>query len=68
MGRPAPPHAHEHDTRPGDALEAGVRADLAGALTYGGYLALPELLACQRPVSSSHDEPLFIVIHQVAEL
>jgi tryptophan 2,3-dioxygenase len=49
-------------------VEPGVRTDLAGELDYGRYLALPELLACQRPVSSSHDELLFIVIHQATEL
>jgi tryptophan 2,3-dioxygenase len=37
-------------------------------MTYGSYLALPELLACQRPLSKAHDEPLFIVIHQATEL
>jgi tryptophan 2,3-dioxygenase len=50
------------------ALEPGVQTDLANALTYGRYLALDELLACQRPVSGSHDEMLFIVIHQASEL
>lgn len=38
------------------------------ALTYGRYLALPELLELQRPVSDSHDELLFIIIHQATEL
>jgi tryptophan 2,3-dioxygenase len=66
MGRSVPSDPrHDH---PGDALEPGVRTDLEGALTYDGYLALPELLACQRPVSTSHDELLFIVIHQATEL
>lgn len=41
-----------------------------GAMTYGGYLAVDELLALQRPLSDGpeHDELLFIVIHQVYEL
>jgi tryptophan 2,3-dioxygenase len=41
-----------------------------GALTYGTYLALEELLTLQRPVSSpAHaDELLFIVVHQASEL
>ena len=51
-----------------EGLEPGVRTDLEDALTYGSYLALPELLACQRPISGSHDELLFIVIHQATEL
>jgi tryptophan 2,3-dioxygenase len=52
----------------GDALETGVRTRFEGALTYERYLALDELLALQRPVSDSHDELLFIVIHQTTEL
>jgi tryptophan 2,3-dioxygenase len=37
-------------------------------LTYGRYLRLDELLASQAPLTDSHDELLFIVIHQVYEL
>jgi tryptophan 2,3-dioxygenase len=44
------------------------RTDLAGELTYSRYLALDRLLDCQRPVSDSHDELLFIAIHQATEL
>jgi tryptophan 2,3-dioxygenase len=36
--------------------------------TYTSYLALDDLLACQRPLSDTHDEMLFIVIHQASEL
>src|ERR1700710_1468174 len=37
-------------------------------VTYGSYLRLPDLLACQTPATDSHDELLFVVIHQVYEL
>ena len=37
-------------------------------MSYGDYLHLPELLACQQPLSGQHDETLFIVIHQASEL
>jgi tryptophan 2,3-dioxygenase len=39
-------------------------------LTYGEYLKVPELLSLQKCLSSPahHDEPLFIIIHQVYEL
>ena len=37
-------------------------------ITYADYLALDELLAAQRPLSTLHDEMLFIVIHQTKEL
>ncbi|HTY84721.1 MAG TPA: tryptophan 2,3-dioxygenase family protein [Silvibacterium sp.] len=51
-------------------LEAGIVTDFASRLSYSGYLRLPELLAQQQPLSSPlhHDEMLFIVQHQVAEL
>jgi tryptophan 2,3-dioxygenase len=39
-------------------------------LTYGKYLKIPELLGLQKGLSEppQHDEPLFIIIHQVYEL
>ena len=37
-------------------------------MTYADYLALDELLSAQRPLSTLHDEMLFIVIHQTKEL
>ena len=37
-------------------------------LTYRSYLRLPELLAVQSPRSDTHDELLFITIHQASEL
>jgi tryptophan 2,3-dioxygenase len=40
----------------------------AGDLTYGRYLRLDDLLSCQRPLTGSHDELLFVIIHQAYEL
>ena len=37
-------------------------------LTYSSYLRLDDLLSCQHPLTDSHDELLFVVIHQVYEL
>ena len=37
-------------------------------MTYARYLALDEILACQRPQSELDDEMLFIIIHQTKEL
>jgi tryptophan 2,3-dioxygenase len=37
-------------------------------MSYADYLHLDELLAAQKPLSSLHDEMLFIVIHQTKEL
>jgi tryptophan 2,3-dioxygenase len=51
-------------------LEAGIHTDLAGRMTYGGYLQLDRLLSAQQPLSQPphHDELLFIIQHQVSEL
>jgi len=57
----------EQNQRP---LEAGIVTDFSSRLSYSGYLHLPELLVQQQPLSSPphHDEMLFIIQHQVAEL
>ena len=51
-------------------IEPGITTDLGERLSYSGYLQLDTLLAAQQPLSSPlhHDELLFIVQHQVAEL
>lgn len=51
-------------------LEQGIELDLRDRVSYGGYLKLDALLAQQQPLSNPahHDEMLFIVQHQVAEL
>ncbi len=51
-------------------LEAGIELDLRDRLSYGGYLHLDQLLSAQWPLSDPphHDEMLFIIQHQVAEL
>jgi tryptophan 2,3-dioxygenase len=51
-------------------LEEGIHTDLSGRMTYEGYLRLDRLLSAQQPLSvpPHHDELLFIVQHQVAEL
>ncbi len=51
-------------------MESGIHRDLKDRLTYSGYLCLDRVLGAQRPLSDPphHDEMLFIVQHQVAEL
>ncbi len=46
----------------------GARLDFAGAMAYGDYLRLDQLLEAQRPLSGNHNEMLFIVQHQTSEL
>ena len=61
-----PEQPHEN-IRP---LEKGIELDLADRTTYGGYLRLDKVLSAQTPLSDPphHDEMLFIIMHQVAEL
>jgi tryptophan 2,3-dioxygenase len=51
-------------------LESSIVRDFSGKLSYSGYLSLNGLLAQQHPLSDPqhHDEMLFIIQHQVAEL
>lgn len=42
--------------------------DTPASMSYGDYLGLDQLLGAQHPISSLHDEMLFIVIHQTKEL
>ncbi|MFL6571582.1 MAG: tryptophan 2,3-dioxygenase [Burkholderiales bacterium] len=48
--------------------DPGYITELAADSSYGGYLELARLLSAQRPRSSHHDEMLFIIQHQTAEL
>ncbi len=55
------------------SLEPGIVTDLRDRLSYGNYLRLDTLLDAQHPISGAgasprHDEMLFIIQHQVAEL
>lgn len=51
-----------------DLSGEAVHWDFREAMSYGDYLRLGDLLACQRPLTDEHDETLFIVIHQASEL
>jgi tryptophan 2,3-dioxygenase len=46
----------------------GARLDFSGAMSYGDYLHLDQVLGAQQPRSSDHNEMLFIVQHQASEL
>jgi tryptophan 2,3-dioxygenase len=52
----------------GRKLGEEAHTDFAKAMSYGDYLNLDTLLAVQKPLSGEHDEMLFIIIHQAAEL
>jgi tryptophan 2,3-dioxygenase len=46
----------------------GARLDFSGAMSYGDYLRLDQVLGAQQPRSRDHNEMLFIVQHQASEL
>jgi tryptophan 2,3-dioxygenase len=49
-------------------LEENIHTDFKDEMSYGDYLKLDQLLSAQTPLSSQHDEMLFIIIHQSSEL
>lgn len=44
------------------------KLDFSADMSYGDYLHLDTLLSAQHPLSSKHDEVLFIIQHQTSEL
>jgi tryptophan 2,3-dioxygenase len=51
-----------------DTTYSNAHTDFTQAFSYGPYLELDTLLSAQHPLTAAHDEPLFIMIHQVQEL
>ncbi|HER27052.1 MAG TPA: hypothetical protein ENI69_08080 [Rhodospirillales bacterium] len=56
------------DTDIHQTLPDGAHTDFDKSMGYGDYLELTALLEIQKPVTGQHDEPLFIIIHQISEL
>ncbi len=46
----------------------GAKLDFSDEMSYGDYLALDSVLAAQHPLSTDHNEMLFIIQHQTSEL
>jgi tryptophan 2,3-dioxygenase len=46
----------------------GAELDFRERMSYSGYLHLDQVLAAQAPLSTAHDELLFIIQHQTSEL
>lgn len=55
-------------SNPYDPGSEGARMGFADAMSYGDYLRLDGILTQQHPLSSAHDEMLFIIQHQTSEL
>src|SRR6202161_3210153 len=65
---PQPPAAAGNDATRVDLSDEAVHWDLGNSLSYSEYLRLDRLLDAQKPLSTEHDEMLFIIVHQVSEL
>jgi len=64
---PSDPPPAQGDTRI-DLSDEAVHWDLGSSASYSEYLRLDRLLDAQQPLSTEHDEMLFIIVHQVSEL
>jgi tryptophan 2,3-dioxygenase len=53
---------------PYDPAREGAQMSFDGRMSYGDYLQLDRILGAQKPLSSAHDEMLFIIQHQSSEL
>lgn len=49
-------------------MEEGIHTDFNEDMSYADYLRLDQVLSAQQPLSTEHDEMLFITIHQSSEL
>jgi tryptophan 2,3-dioxygenase len=53
---------------PHDPATEGAQMSFDGRMSYGDYLRLETVLDAQSPLSTAHDEMLFIIQHQTSEL
>ena len=54
--------------KPTDPTVEGAQMSFDGRMSYSDYLHLERVLDAQEPLSSAHDELLFIIQHQTSEL
>ncbi|RVA63576.1 tryptophan 2,3-dioxygenase family protein, partial [Mesorhizobium sp. M7A.F.Ca.CA.001.11.2.1] len=55
-------------SEPYDPASEGAQMSFNEAMSYSDYLHLEKVLEAQTPLSSAHDEMLFIIQHQTSEL
>nr|WP_258045535.1 tryptophan 2,3-dioxygenase [Mesorhizobium sp. NBSH29] len=53
---------------PYNPAKEGAQMSFDGRMSYGDYLQLEKVLDAQAPLSTAHDEMLFIIQHQTSEL
>ncbi len=58
------------DSQPGNyrAMEESIHTEFEDGMSYASYLRLEQLLGAQHPLTTEHDEMLFITIHQTSEI
>jgi len=55
-------------SKPYDPSKEGAQMSFEGRMSYSDYLMLEKVLTAQEPLSTAHDEMLFIIQHQTSEL
>ena len=55
-------------TCPFNPADDGAEMAFDGRMSYGDYLRIDQILTAQAPISTAHDEMLFIIQHQTSEL
>lgn len=55
-------------SQPYDPAAEGAQMSFVNRMSYGDYLHTREILSAQHPLSTAHDELLFIIQHQTSEL
>jgi tryptophan 2,3-dioxygenase len=63
----SPPH-QETTMTSYDPAKDGAQMSFDGRMSYGDYLRIDRILGAQEPLSTAHDELLFIIQHQTSEL
>jgi len=51
-----------------DPAKEGAEMNFDGRMSYGDYLRLDQILGAQKPLTTAHDEMLFVIQHQTSEL
>lgn len=57
-----------NENKPYDPAKEGAQMSFDGRMSYGDYLQIDKILDAQKPLSTAHDEMLFIIQHQTSEL
>src|ERR1700733_10507825 len=68
FGRASGTSEHQMTENPSDPPNGDIKVSLREGKSYADYLRLDGILNAQHPLSTAHDEMLFIIQHQTSEL